>query len=103
MKGKILKTRLNLTKMLLALSDDALEYVMRPIVYAYYYTDQRDPDRLTDDDVNRLCLIGAVAHGSEKTVSTLALMNRARKNALIKKNISQRSPTASEIKRREWD
>lgn len=73
------KARITLTKMLLNLSDDALEYVWRPIVYAYYYTDQRDPDRLTDDDANRLSLIGAAAHGGEGLVPS----TRAGKNFLV--------------------
>ena len=40
------EARTTLAKMLLALSGEALEYVWRPIIYAYYYSDGRDPDRL---------------------------------------------------------
>ena len=57
------EARLKLTEMLLALSDEALEYAWRPIAYAYYYTDGRDPDRLTSEDAARLTLIGVAAHG----------------------------------------
>ena len=88
MKEEMLETRLNLTKILLALSDDALEYVMRPIVYAYYYTDGRDPDRLTDDDANRLSLIGAAAHGGEGLVSRLDQVRRAYESVLAEKGVS---------------
>ena len=88
MKEEMLETRLNLTKMLLALSDDALEYVMRPIVYAYYYTDGRDPDRLTDDDVKRLSLIGVAAHSEEKLVSRLDVVRRAYESVLAEKGVS---------------
>ena len=88
MKEEMLETRLNLTKMLLALSDDALEYVMRPIVYAYYYSDGRDPDRLTDDDVKRLGLIGAAAHGGEELVSRLDVVRRAYESVLAEKGVS---------------
>ena len=81
------KARTTLTKMLLALSDEALEYVWRPIVYAYYYTDQRDPDRLTDDDANRLSLIGTAAHGGEGLVSRLVQVRRAYESVLAEKGV----------------
>lgn len=87
MKEEMLETRLNLTKMLLALSDDALEYVWRPIIYAYYYTDQRDPDRLTDDDAKRLSLIGVAAHRGEKLVSRLDAVRRIYESVLAEKGV----------------
>lgn len=65
------RARANLIQMLSELSADALEYVWRPIVYAYYYTDNRDADTLTDDDSKRLSLIGVAAHGSSELVSRL--------------------------------
>ena len=80
--------RITLIKMLLALSDDALEYVWRPIIYAYYYTDQRDPDRLTDDDVKRLSLIGVAARSGEKLVSRLDVVRRAYESVLAEKGVS---------------
>ena len=82
------KARITLTKMLLNLSDDALEYVWRPIVYAYYYTDQRDHDRLTDDDVKRLSLIGVAAHSGEELVSRLDVVRRAYESVLAEKGVS---------------
>ena len=81
------QARTTLTKMLLALSDEALEYVWRPIVYAYYYTDQRDPDRLTDDDVKRLSLIGVATHSGEKLVSRLDAVRRAYESVLAEKGV----------------
>lgn len=92
------QARTTLTKMLLALSDEALEYVWRPIVYAYYYTDQRDPDRLTDDDSKRLGLIGAVAHEPPDVIDRLnqvkialwhAKRNAERGKAVMKSNIEK--------------
>ena len=77
--------RTTLTKMLLALSDEALEYVWRPIVYAYYYTDMRDPDRLTDDDSKRLALIIAVAHESPNVINRLEQLNRVLWQIKLKK------------------
>ena len=65
------EARLKLTEMLLALSDEALEYAWRPIAYAYYYTDGRAPDRLTSEDAARLTLIGVAAHGDAALVYRL--------------------------------
>ena len=83
------EARITLTKMLLALSDDALEYVWRPILYAYYYTDDRDPDRLSEEDSIRFSLIGAAAHDSSEMVSMLdkfhiGLWNTERKRRMSK-------------------
>ena len=80
--------RITLTKMLLALSHNALEYVWRPIIYAYYYTDQRDPDRLTDDDVKRLSLIRVATHSGEKLVSRLDAVRWAYESVLAEKGVS---------------
>ncbi len=63
------RARVGLMKMLSELSVDALEYVWRPIVYAYYLTDDNNPDALSDEDVNRFDLIGAAAHDSSEFVS----------------------------------
>ena len=82
------EARITLTKMLLALSDDALEYVWRPIIYAYYYTDQRDPDRLTDDDVKRLSLIRVATHSGEKLVSRLDAVRWTYESVLAEKGVS---------------
>ena len=82
------EARTTLAKMLLALSGEALEYVWRPIIYAYYYSDGRDPDRLTNDDVKRLGLIGAAAHGGEELVSRLDAVRRAYESVLAEKGVS---------------
>ena len=60
-----------LQKTLSELSDEALVYVWRPIMYAYLWTDGHDHDRLTDDDMNRIHLSGMIAHGSPEAVESL--------------------------------
>lgn len=59
-----------LMKTLSKLSDEALVYVYRPIMYAYLWTDGNGHDRLTDDDMHRIHLSGIIAHGSPKTVES---------------------------------
>ena len=80
--------RITLTKMLLALSDDALEYVWRPIIYAYYYTDQRDPDRLTEEDAIRLSIIGAAAHDNYEMIDMLSRFHTSLWNTERKRRMS---------------
>jgi len=70
------EVRDDLADMLFALSNDALEYVCRPIMYAYYWTDKRDKGRLTDEDHDRLCLIKAAARGTVEEVAALADWDR---------------------------
>lgn len=60
-----------LSKILSELSDEALEYVYRPIMYAYLWTDFHDHDRLTDDDMHRIHLSGMIAHSSPKAVERM--------------------------------
>lgn len=81
-------SRAELARMLSELSTaDALEYVWRPIVYAYYLTDCRDPDRLSDDDFMRAGLIGAAAHGSPDLVSSLDSWRRFVANLELKERV----------------
>ncbi len=70
------RARVALMRMLSELSVDALEYVLRPIIYAYYWTDDRNQDWLTDDDLNRVSLISAAAHDSPDLVRTLSATGR---------------------------
>ena len=70
-KGEAAAARSILVKTLLKLSDDALAYVWRPIMYAYLWTDGHGPDRLTDDDMRRMHLSGVIANGSPKVVERL--------------------------------
>lgn len=65
-----------LMEMLSDLSPMSLGYVWRPIVYAYYFTDDHDPDKLTLEDVLRYNLIGAVALDSAEDIEYLAEMRR---------------------------
>ena len=70
-KGEATAARSILVKTLLKLSDDALAYVWRPIMYPYLWTDGHGHDRLTDDDMRRMNRSGVIAHGSPKLVETL--------------------------------
>jgi len=60
------RTRETLSQMLNELSDEALEYVCRPIWCAYQWTDEHDMDALTEDDVLRFRLIGIAAHDTSE-------------------------------------
>ncbi len=71
------RARIELLRMLSELSAEALEYVWRPIVYAYYWTDDRNQALLTDDDRNRFSLISVAEYGSPKLVSRLNDWRRA--------------------------
>lgn len=62
----------SLLRMFSELSVEALEYVWRPIVYAYYWSDDRDKGILTADDYNRLTLISSAAHDSPEIVGELS-------------------------------
>ena len=66
-----------LIQMLSELSEDALAYVERPILGAYYYSDGRDAARLSNDDVYRFGLIVAAANGSEKLVRLFDMRRRS--------------------------
>ncbi len=65
------RARDDLMRMLSDLSVDALELVWRPIVYAYYLTDDNNPNAISDEDANSFELIGAAVHGSSEFVSRL--------------------------------
>jgi len=69
------RTREVLSQMLNELSDTALQYVCRPIWYAYQWTDEHDMEALTDDDVLRFQLIGTAAYDTSETVKTLCDFN----------------------------
>ena len=53
------------------LSDEALAYVWRPIVYAYLWTDAHGHDLMIDDDMYRIGLYGMIANGSPEAVERL--------------------------------
>lgn len=52
------RARTQAVEMLLTLSPEALEYVLKPIEWAYNWTDGNDPDSMTKDDFIRFSLIG---------------------------------------------
>lgn len=51
------QARARAIEMLLKLSPDALEYVLKPIEWAYNWTDENDPDSISRDDSTRFMLI----------------------------------------------
>lgn len=65
-----------LSKILSELSDEALEYVYRPIMYAYLWTDAHDHDRLTDDDMYRIHLHAAASTASPQVLKVLDILCR---------------------------
>ena len=52
-----LRARMELVRMLTELSDGALEYVWRPIAYAYCLTDEHNVEAMTPEDMARFGLI----------------------------------------------
>lgn len=70
-KEETTAARSTLVKILSALSDEALAYVWRPIMYAYLWTDCHGHDKLTDDDMRRIHLSGVAANGSPEVVEQL--------------------------------
>lgn len=66
-----------LSKILSELSDEALEYVYRPIMYAYLWTDVHGHDQLTDDDMHRIHLYGVIANASPQVVEQLDMWRKA--------------------------
>lgn len=83
-KGEATAARSILENTLSALSDEALVYVYRPIMYAYLWTDGHDHDRLTDDDMRRVHLSGMIAHGSPKAVERLDKWRMAEERCMRK-------------------
>lgn len=77
MKKEKAAARSILVKILSELSDEALVYVWRPIMYAYLWTDGHGQNRLTDDDMYRLHLSGMIANGSPAAVERLDKWRRA--------------------------
>lgn len=69
-------SREKLMDVLSKLNDDSLKYVWRPIMYAYLWTEQADPDSLTDDDMERIQLYGAIANGPADDVKQAAQLLR---------------------------
>ena len=76
-KEETTAARSTLVKILSALSDEALAYVWRPIMYAYLWTDGHGHDKLTDDDMRRIQLSGMIANGSPVAVERLDKWRRA--------------------------
>lgn len=73
-----------LSKILSELSDEALEYVSRPIMYAYLWTDGRGHDQLTDDDMHRIQLYAAASTASPQVLKVLDMLRRGAINSAEK-------------------
>ena len=73
-----------LSKILSELSDEALEYVYRPIMYAYLWTDGRGHDQLTDDDMHRIQLYAAASTASPQVLKVLDMLRRGAINSAEK-------------------
>lgn len=69
-------SREKLMDILSKLNDNSLKYVWRPIMYAYLWTEQADPDSLTDDDMERIKLYIAIANGPDDDVKQAAQLLR---------------------------
>lgn len=69
-------SREKLMDVLSKLNDDSLKYVWRPIMYAHLWTEQADPDSLTDDDMERIKLYGAIANAPADDVKQAAQLLR---------------------------
>lgn len=73
-----------LSKILSELSDEALEYVYRPIMYADLWTDGRGHDQLTDDDMHRIQLYAAASTASPQVLKVLDMLRRGAINSAEK-------------------
>lgn len=69
-------SREKLMDVLSKLNDNSLKYIWRPIMYAYLWTEQADPDSLTDDDMERIKLYIAIANGPDDDVKQAAQLLR---------------------------
>lgn len=81
-----------LSKILSELSDEALEYVYRPIMYAYLWTDGRGRghDQLTDDDMHRIQLYAAASTASPQVLKVLDMLRRGAINSAEKSEGGER-------------
>lgn len=89
-KRDMFRARVELMRMLTDLSDDALKYVWRPIAYAWHYTDANDPDVMTDEDLDRMRLIVAVANENQGVIYRTSCMCKAAMNGELKQRRNQR-------------
>ena len=77
--------RLKAVKLLLALSPDALGYVLKPIRWAWAWTDQNDPDSMSEEDTMRFSIIAAGVHENPLFITCLYRLRRAMFLASLKK------------------
>lgn len=65
------QARASAVEMLLKLSPDALEYVLKPIEWAYNWTDQNAPESISDEDSIRFSLVRCALHDNSDHVARL--------------------------------
>ncbi len=65
------RARVSLIRMLTELTDESLQYVLRPITYAYNWADAHDMDSMTEDDDNRFGLLADIAYSPSEVVSII--------------------------------
>ncbi len=65
------RARVSLIRMLSELTDESLQYLLRPITYAYNWADAHDMDSMTEDDDNRFGLLVDIAYGPSEVVSLI--------------------------------
>jgi len=65
------RVRAGLMRMLSELEDESLQFVMKPIVYAYNWVDAHVMDSITEDDYNRFGLLVDMTYGPSEVVSLI--------------------------------
>lgn len=63
------QARARAIEMLLKLSPGALEYVLKPIEWAYNWTDQNAPESISDEDSIRFSLVRCALHDNSDHVT----------------------------------
>lgn len=67
-KQEIEQARTKAIERLRKLSPDALKYVLKPIEWAYNWTDQNEPESMNDEDSTRFSLVNCALHDSSDHV-----------------------------------
>lgn len=65
------QARTRAVEMLLKLSPDALQYILKPIEWAYNWTDQNEPESMTNEDSTRFSLVRCALHDNSDHVARL--------------------------------
>lgn len=88
------QARARAVEMLLKLSPDALEYVLKPIEWAYNWTGQNAPESISDEDSIRFSLVRCALYDNSDHVARLYKWHLTiSHNELEKSKASQRGDT----------